>query len=168
MNLLPIVFAFAVAATIVWRWARLGWPVRLAGGSLFTALALWICAFAGDLTGDALGRRLGRRFLLEHRPRVHITETRLARVEAFFARYGLATILIGRFVGLVRAIAPFPAGASRYPRGRFAAVAAIGTGLWSATFVLLGLAFWQSFDQAVAIAKQARWRWERWSCSPSL
>lgn len=114
----------------------------------------WVCAFGGDLTGYALGRRLGRRFLLEHGARVHITEDRLIRVEEFFARYGLATILIGRFVGLVRAIAPFLAGASRYPGGRFAAVAVVGTGLWSTAFVLLGYVFWQLVDEAVSIAKQ--------------
>jgi undecaprenyl-diphosphatase len=114
----------------------------------------WLCAFAGDLTGYLLGRRLGRRFLLEHGPRVGVTEARLARIEAFFARYGLATILVGRFVGLVRPVAPFLAGASRYPAGRFAALAVLGTGLWSAAFVLLGFLFWQSFDEAVAIAQR--------------
>ena len=114
----------------------------------------WACALGGDLTGYLLGRRLGRQFLLKHGPRVHITEPRLARVEQFFARYGLATILVGRFVGLVRAVAPFLAGASRYPLGRFTAVAVVGTGLWSTAFVLLGYLFWQSFDQAVAIAKR--------------
>jgi undecaprenyl-diphosphatase len=113
----------------------------------------WACALAGDLTGYALGRRLGRRFLLAHGPRVHITEPRLLQVEGFFARYGSATILIGRFVGLVRPVAPFLAGASRFPPGRFAALAVIGTGLWSAAFVLLGFAFWQSLDEAIAIAK---------------
>jgi membrane protein DedA with SNARE-associated domain len=76
-------------------------------------------------------------------------------VEASFARYGPAAILIGRFVGLVRAIAPFLAGASRYPAGQFAALAFAGTGLWSVAFVLLGFAFWQSLDEAVAIAQRA-------------
>jgi membrane protein DedA with SNARE-associated domain len=227
MKPLPIVFAFAGAAAIAWRWRRLGWAVRLAGAVVSVALALygagifhlpefetviadlgsalgpytyalvgtmafletgafvgllvpgetvvivggvvagqghidlvsllgltWICAFAGDLTGYVLGRRLGRRFLLEHGSRVHITEPRLIRVEAFFARYGLATILIGRFLGLVRALAPFLAGASRYPAGRFAGVAFVGTGLWSTAFVLLGFAFWQSLDEAVTIAQR--------------
>jgi undecaprenyl-diphosphatase len=114
----------------------------------------WLCALAGDLTGFVLGRRLGRGFLLEHGPRVGVTAARLRRIEAFFARYGLATILIGRFVGLVRPVAPFLAGASRYPAGRFAALAVVGTGLWSATFVLLGFAFWQSLDEAIAIAQR--------------
>lgn len=114
----------------------------------------WLCAFAGDLTGYALGRRLGRRFLLAHGPRVHITEQRLVRVEEFFGRYGPATILIGRFVGLVRPVAPFLAGASKYPPGRFVALAAVGTALWSAAFVMLGYLFWQSLDEAIAIAQR--------------
>lgn len=114
----------------------------------------WLCAFAGDVTGYLLGRRLGRRFLVAHGPRMHITEPRLRRIEALFGRYGPATILIGRFVGLVRAVAPFLAGAAKYPPSRFVALAVVGTGVWSATFVLLGYLFWQSLDEALAIAKR--------------
>jgi undecaprenyl-diphosphatase len=114
----------------------------------------WCCALAGDVTGYFLGRRLGRRFLLEHCAGVGITESRLQRVEAFFARYGLAAILVARFIGVVRPIAPFLAGACRYRRGRFLGLAVVGTGLWSAAFVLLGFMFWHSFDDAVAIAKR--------------
>jgi membrane protein DedA with SNARE-associated domain len=129
----------------------------IAGQGHVDVLALfaltWLCALSGDATGYLLGRRLGRRFLLTYGPRVHLTTARLRGVEEYFARYGLATILIGRFVGLVRAVAPFLAGASRYPLGRFIAIAGVGTGLWSAAFVFLGFIFWQSFDQAIAIAK---------------
>jgi undecaprenyl-diphosphatase len=114
----------------------------------------WVCAFAGDVTGYLLGRRLGRRFLVAYGARMHITEQRLLWVESFFSRYGPATVLIGRFVGLVRAVAPFLAGASKYPAGRFVALAGLGTGLWSAAFVLLGYLFWQSLDEAIAIAKR--------------
>jgi undecaprenyl-diphosphatase len=114
----------------------------------------WLCAFTGDVTGYVLGRRLGRRFLLAHGPRVHITEPRLLRVERFFARYGPATILVGRFVGLIRPVAPFLAGASKYPAARFAALAGLGTGLWSTAFVMLGYLFWQSLDEAIAIAQR--------------
>jgi undecaprenyl-diphosphatase len=114
----------------------------------------WVCAFTGDVTGYLLGRRLGRAFLLAHGARMHITEERLIQVESFFGRHGPATILIGRFVGLVRAVAPFLAGASRYPLRRFIGLAGLGTGLWSAAFVLLGYVFWQSLDEAIAIAKR--------------
>jgi hypothetical protein len=60
---------------------------------------------------------------------------------------------IRRFVGLVRALAPFIAGASRMAPGRFASYTTVAAGLWSATFCLLGYAFWQSLDQLVAITK---------------
>lgn len=115
---------------------------------------VWTCAVAGDLTSYALGRRLGRAFMLRHGPRVKITEARFEQVERFFARYGGKTILIGRFVGLVRAIAPFIAGSSRMPLRRFLPYDVIGAGLWSTTFVLLGYVFWQSFDQVAAIASK--------------
>ena len=82
-------------------------------------LAAWLAAALGDLASYALGRRLGRRFLVTHGPRVGVTAPRLARVEGFFDRHGGKAILIGRFVGLVRAVAPFVAGASSLPLRRF-------------------------------------------------
>src|SRR5207302_3803656 len=68
--------------------------------------------------------------------------------------YGGATILIGRFVGLVRALAPFVAGASGMRFRRFLPFDIVGAGLWGATFVLLGYVFWHSFDRVVAVAKR--------------
>jgi membrane protein DedA with SNARE-associated domain len=71
---------------------------------------VWICATLGDTTSFYIGRRLGRRFLERHGPKVKITHERLEQVERYFNRYGGRTILIGRFIGLVRALAPFVAG----------------------------------------------------------
>jgi len=115
---------------------------------------VWACAVAGDTTSYLLGRRLGRDFMLRHGPRVKITRERLERVEGFFEQHGGKTILFGRFIGLVRAMAPFIAGASRMPLRRFAPYDIVSAGLWSATFCLLGYVFWQSFDQVVRIARQ--------------
>jgi membrane protein DedA with SNARE-associated domain len=116
--------------------------------SLVALIALvWACAVAGDLTSYALGRRLGRDFLVRHGDRVKITEARLQHVEGFFDRHGGATILIGRFIGLVRAMAPFVAGASRMPLARFVPYDIVGAGAWAATFSILGFVFWRSFDQ---------------------
>jgi membrane protein DedA with SNARE-associated domain/membrane-associated phospholipid phosphatase len=116
--------------------------------SLFVLIAIvWTCAVAGDLTSYTLGRRLGRHWLLEHGERVKITEERLHMVEGFFERRGGATILIGRFIGLVRALAPFIAGASRMPLRIFLPYDVLGAGAWAATFCVLGYVFWQSFDQ---------------------
>jgi membrane protein DedA with SNARE-associated domain/membrane-associated phospholipid phosphatase len=115
---------------------------------------VWACAVAGDMTSYFLGRRLGRGFIERHGPRVKITHARLEQVERFFDRHGGKAILIGRFVGLVRAIAPFLAGSSRMPLRRFIPYDVVGAGLWGSTFVILGYVFWQSFHQVATIAKQ--------------
>jgi membrane protein DedA with SNARE-associated domain/membrane-associated phospholipid phosphatase len=115
---------------------------------------VWACAFAGDTVSFLLGRRLGRGFLIKHGPRVKITEQRLEQVEGFLKRHGGPTILIGRFVGLVRALAPFVAGASRMPLRSFLPYDIVAAGIWSTVFCLLGYLFWRSFDQVVHIAKQ--------------
>jgi undecaprenyl-diphosphatase len=116
---------------------------------------VWACAFLGDTTSFFIGRRLGRGFMLRHGPKVKITEARLEQVEGFFHRHGGKTILIGRFVGLVRALAPFIAGSSGLRYGRFAPYSIVGTGLWSALFAVLGYIFYASFDQVAHIAGQA-------------
>ena len=88
--------------------------------------------------------------MVRHGARVKITEERLEQVEAFFERRGGMTILIGRFIGLVRAIAPFVAGASRMPLRKFLPYDVLGAGLWATTFCVLGFVFWRSFDQLTA------------------
>jgi undecaprenyl-diphosphatase len=122
---------------------------------LFALIAIvWTCAVAGDLTSYYMGRRLGREFMERHGPRVKITHERLEQVEGFFDRHGGKAILIGRFVGLVRAIAPFLAGSSKVPLRRFIPYDVVGAGLWGTTFVLLGYIFWQSFDKVANYAEK--------------
>lgn len=116
---------------------------------------VWACAVLGDTTSFLIGRRLGRAFLMKHGPRVKITPERLEQVEGYLDRHGGKTILVGRFIGLVRALAPFVAGSSRMPYGRFIPYSVIGTGLWAATFSLLGYLFWRSFDRVAEIAGRA-------------
>ena len=108
---------------------------------------VWACAVAGDVTSFMLGRRLGRGFLLRHGARLKITEARLEQVEGFFDRRGGTTIIVGRFIGFVRPIAPFVAGASRMPLARFLPYDVLGAGAWAATFCVLGYVFWRSFDR---------------------
>jgi undecaprenyl-diphosphatase len=108
---------------------------------------VWIAVVAGDSVAYTLGRRLGRDFILRHGPKVQITVERLEQVERFFERHGGKTLLVGRFIGLVRAVAPFLAGASGLSFARFFPYAVVGGGLYSAFFVLLGFVFWRSFDE---------------------
>jgi undecaprenyl-diphosphatase len=140
-----------------------GETVMLVGGlvagqgqiDVLTLIAIaWACAVLGDVTSLFLGRRLGRRFLVKHGPKVSISEERLRQVEVFFDRHGGKAILIGRFVGLVRAIAPFLAGSSGMTLRRFLPYDVIGAGLWSSSFILLGYIFWASFDRVVHYAER--------------
>jgi undecaprenyl-diphosphatase len=122
---------------------------------LFALLAIvWACAVAGDMTSYYMGRRLGREFMERHGPRFKITHERLDQVQGFFDRHGGKSILIGRFVGLVRAIAPFLAGSSKMPLRQFIPYDVVGAGLWGSTFVLLGYIFWQSFDKVANYAEK--------------
>src|SRR5262245_61666395 len=98
----------------------------------------WLSAFLGDSVSFTIGARLGRGFLIRHGERVRISEARLHQVESYFDRHGGKTIIIGRFVGLVRALAPFIAGTSKMRYSTFAPYSIVGTGLWSATFILIG------------------------------
>ena len=76
-----------------------------------------------------------------------ITHERLEQVEDYFDRHGGKTILIGRFIGLVRALAPFIAGSSGLAYRRFIPYSILGTGLWATVFCVLGYIFWRSFDR---------------------
>ena len=111
-------------------------------------LAAWLAAALGDLASFVLGRRLGRRFLIAHGPRVGVTAPRLERVDDFFDRHGGKAILIGRFIGIVRAVAPFVAGASGLTLRRFVPYSLAGTFLWATAFTLAGYAFHESFESA--------------------
>jgi undecaprenyl-diphosphatase len=115
---------------------------------------VWACAVGGDSASFWLGRRLGRDFLIHHGQRVRITEERLKQVEQFLARHGGPTILVGRFIGFVRALAPFVAAASHMPYRRFIPYDVIAAGLWSAVFCLLGFVFWHSLDTVLDVAKK--------------
>ena len=92
----------------------LGGVVAAEGGVSLVPMLLivWVAAAAGDLASFMLGRRFGRPFLVARGPRLGITPDRLVRVDSFFDRHGPKAILVGRFVGIVRAVAPFLAGAS--------------------------------------------------------
>ena len=102
---------------------------------------VWAAAVAGDVCGFLLGRGLGRPFLARHGARLGATPARLEQVDRFFARHGAKAIVIGRFVGIVRAMGPFTAGASGMRPGRFVAADVVGAGLWAGTFTGLGYVF---------------------------
>jgi undecaprenyl-diphosphatase len=115
---------------------------------------VWLAAFLGDSASFYLGHRLGRDFLVRHGPRFKITEQRLVQVERYMDEHGGKTILVGRFIGLVRALAPFIAGSSRMTYRSFMPFDIIGSGLWAATFCLLGYIFSNNLDAVIHWAER--------------
>jgi membrane protein DedA with SNARE-associated domain len=128
----------------------LGGVVAAEGGVDLPVIILvaWLAAALGDLASFLLGQRLGRRFLVTRGPRLGVTAPRLERVEEFFDRHGPKAILVGRFIGIVRAVAPFLAGSSGMRLRDFLPWSLLGTFLWATAFTLVGYAFHESFASA--------------------
>jgi undecaprenyl-diphosphatase len=153
-------FAFAETGAFIGLVAP-GETVMLLGGAiagqgainLYVTIALaWTMACAGDVTSFFLGRRLGREFLMRHGPRFGFSHERLHQVEDFFSRHGGKTIFLGRFVGFVRAFAPFVAGSSGMRFRQFFPYSVLGCGLWVSATVVIGYVFSKSIDTAINYA----------------
>jgi membrane protein DedA with SNARE-associated domain len=112
----------------------------------------WFAAWAGDTTSFLIGRRLGRGFILRHGPRIGITNERFEQVEEYFAKHGGKTIFIGRFIGFVRALAPFVAGSSGMRYRTFLPYSILGAGILNSIVIMLGYAFSRSIDTAAEYA----------------
>lgn len=98
------------------------------------AITLGAAAFGGDNTNYWIGRLLGTRILKSERSRI-LNRKHLDRTHAFFERYGGKTIIIARFVPIVRTFTPFVAGlgAMTYPRFLLYSIAA--TCIWMSACV---------------------------------
>lgn len=100
---------------------------------------LFVAAVLGDAVNYAIGHRLGDR-CREGRVRF-IKAEHLAKTQAFYDKYGGKTIVIARFIPIVRTYAPFVAGAANMSYKRFATYNVSGGLLWVTLFVLAGYWF---------------------------
>ena len=103
------------------------------------AFLLFAAAVAGDTVNYWLGASIGpRAFTGEVR---HLRREYLDRTRAFFEKHGGKTIMLARFVPIIRTFAPFVAGIGmmRYPK--FIAYNVVGAALWVGLFVLAGYFF---------------------------
>jgi membrane-associated protein len=115
-----------------------------AARGLFSAPALWVllvvAAFAGDNTNYWIGRTLGLRMLKNQDSRV-LKRAYLDKTQAFYDRHGGQTLILARFVPIVRTFAPFMAGVGSMRYLRFLAFSLASALLWVTIFVGLGLTF---------------------------
>jgi len=100
---------------------------------------LMTAAVLGDAVNYAIGKRLGPR-VLTGRSRF-LKKEYLDRTHRFYERYGGKTIIIARFVPIVRTFAPFLAGVGSMSYAKFAAYNVVGAMLWVSVCCLGGYCF---------------------------
>lgn len=100
-------------------------------------LVAFVAAASGDQAGYLLGRRFGRRLFT---PDARILKTsHLDEAERFFAKYGGAALVLGRFVPVVRTYVPLAAGTAHYTYRTFLTWNLTGAALWTLSVTMLGV-----------------------------
>jgi len=101
---------------------------------------LTAAAILGDAVNYAIGYRVGPRVFTRESSRL-LNRQYLDRTHEFYERYGPVTIVIARFVPIVRTFAPFVAGIGRMAYPRFAVYNVSGAMLWIGSLVVGGYLF---------------------------
>jgi membrane-associated protein len=121
---------FAVGATI----AKIGVL------NVWIAIPLMILAvILGDNVNYFVGSRIGTRLFDMKIP--FLKKEYLHRTEAFYAKHGGKTIIMARFVPIVRTFAPFVAGIGAMPYGKYISYCIGGGAFWVTALTLLGYFF---------------------------
>jgi membrane-associated protein len=112
-------------------------------GSGLNVVLMWalllVAAIVGDTVNYWIGHKVGLRVF---KPDAKILKTAyLDKTEEFFAKYGGKTIILARFMPIVRTYAPFVAGASRMNYPKFLFYNVVGGILWVTSFVWAGYFF---------------------------
>lgn len=125
-----------------------------------------LCAVLGDQVGYSLGRWAGKKiYTWKERSLLGILIFKpayLARTEQFYSRWGVFTIVAGRWVPIVRTFAPIVAGVTKMPFTTFITFNVVGAVTWVWSMVLAGYFLppllqkvWPAFDLAKNIDKIA-------------
>lgn len=117
---------------------------------------LVVAAIAGDSTGYFLGKKTGPAIFSRPDSRLFKQEY-VRRTQAFFEKYGGKTILMARFVPVIRSFAPFMAGVGQMPYRTFVFYNVIGSFVWVVVLTMLG--YWlgnvpwikENFEKAILI-----------------
>jgi len=104
------------------------------------AVLLAVAAIVGDAVNYWIGHTLGDRLVGGKRIRL-IKQEHLDRTHQFYERHGARTIILARFIPIVRTFAPFVAGLGHMTYRRFATYNIVGGITWIALFVIGGFYF---------------------------
>jgi membrane-associated protein len=102
-----------------------------------TILVFIAGSFLGDQLGYWVGRIAGPRVFNRPQSRFFDPEN-VTKAKAFFDKYGVLTIIVARFVPVVRAFAPTMAGVTKLNYAVFIGLSAVGAILWGSGVTLLG------------------------------
>ena len=104
------------------------------------ALCLCLAAVSGDAVNYAIGRRVGPRVFTSEDSRF-LNKRHLIRTQEFYDKHGGKTIILARFMPIIRTFAPFVAGIGKMRYARFAAFNVVGGIAWVTAFVYGGYFF---------------------------
>lgn len=100
-------------------------------------ISLFIAGILGDLVGYLTGRRMGKAIFSRPKSRI-FNPNHLLKAHKFYEKYGGKTIILARFVPIVRTFAPIVAGAAEMPYRKFAVFNIFGSFLWIFSMLLAG------------------------------
>ncbi len=104
------------------------------------SILLIIAAIIGDSVNYSIGRYFGKKFLeLEKIPL--IKKAHIEKAHSFYDKHGPKTIILARFIPIVRTFAPFVAGIGEMNYSKFMSYNVIGAILWVMSFMTLGYVF---------------------------
>jgi len=114
----------------------------MAGNGVLPLQEVLLLGFLGGLTGDAVSYFLGRHFHQNIRrlPGLRHHPEWIGRAESYFQRYGIASLLVGRFIGPLRPMLPMVAGMFDMPLPRFIAVSMVAAAGWAMVYLIPGWA----------------------------
>ncbi len=93
------------------------------------ALLMIISAILGNTTGYWFGKILGNK-IYEKKESFFFRKTHIEKTRIFYDKYGALTLILGRFIPIVRTFAPILAGVINVPKTKFLAYNVIGAVLW--------------------------------------
>lgn len=102
--------------------------------------SLLAAAILGDTVNYWVGSRVGSKVFARQNARL-FKPSHLEKTQAFYAKHGGKTIILARFVPIVRTFAPFVAGVGKMPYGQFLAYNVIGALVWVIGLTLVGFFF---------------------------